>query len=175
MPDFANIIIWIEAHGTTVDFIKWFLLGLLAWFLGAFRFLRTKLKRPSIEVESLTSRCAWVDLGEIDGNSANAQVIMLIAAGINNPTTSPIVVRNFTLQIKRLKKWPLWHSKLNPTTLPCRVRHNVGEVTRYLKNWFSNFTEGPDSLTLDSKIESRDFQSGFLMFVSATWGACYLK
>lgn len=170
MPDFDKLIIWIEAHNTTVDLIKWLLVGLLAWFLGVFRFLRTKLKRPSIEVQSLTSRCAWVDLGEIDGKPANAQVIMLIDVGINNPTASPINVRNFTLQIKRLKKWSSWNSELHPTTLPCRVRQNVGDVTKYLKNWFSNFNEGHDSLSLGSKIEGRDFQSGFLMFVSLTSG-----
>lgn len=170
MPDFANLINWIEAHGTTVDLIKWLIVGLLAWLLGAFRFLHTKLKRPSLEIESFTSRCAWEDLGEIDGNPANARVTMLIEAGINNPTTSPIVVRDFTLQIKCLKRWPLWHAELHPTTLPCRVRHNVGGIIRYLKNWFSNFDEGSENLTLDSKIESREFQSGFLMFVSASWG-----
>lgn len=170
MPELSELISWVESHGTTVDLIKWLIVGVVAWLLGGFRFLRTQLQRPSLEIESFTSRCAWEDLGEVAGNPANARVTILIEAGINNPTTSQIVVRDFTLQIKLLKRWPLWSSELHPTTLPCRVRHAVGDVTRYLKNWFSNYDEGPDALTLGSKIKDREFQSGFLMFVSATWG-----
>jgi hypothetical protein len=170
MDYFKTIIAWIELHGVTVDLIKWLLVGILAWFLGAFRFLKTKLKRPTLEVESLTSRCAIEELGDIDGNPANLRATFLIEAGVNNPTTEPIVIRDFSLHIIRLKKWPIWHDALYPTTLPSRVRHTVGDISRYLKNWFSNFSEGPESLTLNGRIESRDFQSGFLIFVSASWG-----
>ncbi|WP_204427169.1 hypothetical protein [Alloalcanivorax marinus] len=165
-----EIIAWIESHGVTVDLLKWVIVGILAWLLGAFRFLKTKLKRPTLEIESLTSRCAWEELGDIDGNPANVRVTFLIQAGVNNPTAELVVIRDFSLHIRRLKKWPIWHQALNPTSLPCRVRHTVGDITRYLKNWFSNFSEGPGSLTLDGRIESMDFQSGFLVFVSASWG-----
>lgn len=170
MPEITELLTWIESHGTTVDLIKWLVVGILAWLLGVFRFLHTRLKRPSLEIESFTSRCAWEDIGEVDGNPSNARVTILIEAGINNPTTSPIFIRDFTLQVKRLKKWPLWGAELNPTTLPCRVRHAVGDVTKYLKNWFSNYDEGSDNLTLDARINDREFQSGFIMFVSASWG-----
>lgn len=43
-------------------------------------------------------------------------------------------------------------------------------MTKLLKNWFSNFPEGPDNLTLDARVDAKDFQSGFLLFVSASWG-----
>jgi hypothetical protein len=168
-----NLIEWIEAHTTTIDLLKWIIVGLIAWALGVFRFLRTKLKRPRLEIESLTSRCIWQELGIIDGNDHNARVVFLIEAGINNPTADPIVVRDFTLKIKRLKNWPAQSPPLNAVTLPSRVRHNIGNVTKYLKNWFSNFSDGPESLTLGARIESRDCHSGFLLFVSASWG--YLR
>jgi hypothetical protein len=169
----ADIAGWIEAHATTVDLIKWAIVGLLAWILGVFRFLRAKLKRPKLEIESFTSRCIWQELGAVDGNDHNARVVFLIEAGITNPTTDPIVVRDFTLKVKRLKGWPVRNHPLNAVTLPSRVRHNIGSITKLLKNWFSNFSEGPDSLTLEGRIEPRDFQSGFLLFVSASWG--YLR
>ena len=167
MQDFIE---WIESHPVTIDLFKWFLVGIMAWLLGFFRFIKTRLKRPKLEIELLTSRCSWEELGVIDGNDHNARVVFLIEAGVNNPTTDPIVIRDFTLQIKRLKKWPIWHSPLNAVTMPSRVRHSLSNITRYLKNWFSNFEEGDDTLTLGAKIEARDHQSGFLLFVSVSWG-----
>lgn len=168
-----DLVVWIENHGTTVDLLKWAIVGLLAWALGVFHFVRAKLKRPKLEIESFTSRCIWQELGVVDGNGHNAQVIFLIEAGINNPTTDPIVVRDFTLKVKRLKRWLVRNHPLNPVTLPSRVRHNIGDITKLLKNWFSNFSEGPETLTLGARIEARDFQSGFLLFVSVSWG--YLR
>lgn len=170
---FTDLATWIEAHATTVDLLKWAIVGLLAWALGVFRFLRAKLKRPKLEIESFTSRCIWQELGVVDGNDHNARVVFLVEAGITNPTTDPIVVRDFTLKVKRLKGWPVRNHPLNAVTLPSRVRHSIGDITKLLKNWFSNFSEGPDSLTLSGRIESRDHQSGFLLFVSASWG--YLR
>jgi len=166
----SNLVEWIESHATTIDVLKWVIVGLLAWVLGVFRFIRTKLKRPKLEIESFTSRCIWQELGIVDGNDHNARVVFLIEAGINNPTTDPIVVRDFTLKVKRLKGWPVRNHPLNAVTLPSRVRQNIGNITRFLKNWFSNFSEGPESLTVSARIESRDYQSGFVLFVSASWG-----
>lgn len=166
----TNLPSWIEAHATTVDLVKWIVVGLLAWGLGAFRFLRTKLKRPKLEIESFTSRCIWQELGVVDGNDSNVRVVFLIEAGISNPTTDPIVVRDFTLKVERLKGWPVRNHPLNPVSLPSRVRNNVGDITKLLKNWFSHFSDGSDSLTLDTRIDSRDYLSGFLLFVSASWG-----
>src|SRR3546814_11691279 len=90
---------WIEAHATTVGLLKWVIVGLLAWALGVFRFLRAKLKRPKLEIESFTSRCIWQELGVVDGNDHNARVVFLVEGGINNPTTDPIFVRDFTLKL----------------------------------------------------------------------------
>lgn len=166
----AEMTQWIENHGTTVDLLKWSAVGLLAWFLGAFRYLRAKFRGPKLEIETLTSRCIWKELGMVDGNDHNAQVIFLIEAGINNPTTDPIVVRDFTLRVERLKRRGAKNHRLNAVTLPCRVRHKSGGITKLLKNWFSNFDEGPQSLTLDARVAPRDFQSGYLLFVSVSWG-----
>lgn len=169
-PLSADLPQWIEDHSATVDLLKWIIVGLLAWILGVFRYLRAKLKRPKLEIESLTSRCIWRELGAVDGNDHHAQVIFLIEAGVNNPTTDPIVVRDFTLQVKRLKRWGVKNHWLNAVTLPTRVQNSAGGVTKILKNWFSNFPDQMDSLTLCGRIESRDFQSAFLLFVSVSHG-----
>jgi hypothetical protein len=161
---------WIEAHGTTVGLLKWAVVGLLAWGLGVFRYLKARLKRPQLEIESFTSRCVWRELGVVDGKDNNVQVVFLIEAGINNPTSGPIVVRDFTLELSRLKRWRVKNHELHPASLPNRVRHSVGGITKLLKNWFSNFPEGPESLTLGARIEAKDHQSGFLLFVSVSYG-----
>ncbi|MFZ2752811.1 MAG: hypothetical protein WAZ48_05135, partial [Lysobacteraceae bacterium] len=147
----TDIISWIESHGSTVDLLKWIAVGILAWAIGAFRFLKAKLKRPKLEIESFTSRCSWEELGVLDDHDHNARIVFLIEAGVNNPTTDPIFIRDFTLQIKRLKRWPIWHQSLHPVTLPNRVRQDIGATTKLLTNWFSNFPDGPESLTLDAK------------------------
>lgn len=82
------IVLWIEAHATTVDLLKWLIVGLLAWAFGVFRFLRTKLRKPTLEIEPLTSCCVWQELGVVDGKDSNARVVFLIDAGISNRTTS---------------------------------------------------------------------------------------
>lgn len=164
------ILEWVESHGNTIDLFKWIAVGMLAWSLGLFRFLRAKLKRPRLEIVSFASRCIWQELGDIDGNQANARVAFLIEAGINNPTSDPLVVRDFALKVRRLRRWRVQNPSLHPTTLPARVRHSAGGVTKLLRNWFSTFDEGSHSLTVDSRVESRDFQSGFLLFVSASYG-----
>src|SRR3546814_8048754 len=120
---------------------------------------RAKLKRPKLEIESFTSRCIGQELGVVDGNDHNARVVFLVEAGINNPTTDPIVVRDFTLKVKRLKGWPVRNHPLNEVTIPSRVRHNIGSTTKLLKNWFSNFTDGQDSLTLRSEEHTSELQS----------------
>jgi len=170
LPSLNDVVTWIEAHDTTVDALKWLLIILFAWFVGVFRFVRTKLKRPSLEIEELTSRCTWEYFDEHEGNKDSVRAILLIEAGINNPTTDPIVIRDFTISIKRQKRWPIWHYELNAVTLPNRPRLVVGGLTKLLKNWFSNFADGPETLTLHGRIESRDFQSGYLLFVSFSWG-----
>src|SRR3546814_20108326 len=58
---------WIEAHATTVGLLKWVIVGLLAWALGVFRFLRAKLKSPKLEIESFSRRCIWQEHGVVDG------------------------------------------------------------------------------------------------------------
>src|SRR3546814_11479018 len=95
---------WIEAHATTVGLLKWVIVGLLAWALGVFRFLRAKLKRPKLEIESFTSRCIWQELGVVEGTDHNSRVGFLCAAGLTTPKKDTIFIRDFTLKDKRQKK-----------------------------------------------------------------------
>ncbi|HHA2771944.1 TPA: hypothetical protein ACOEQZ_001128 [Stenotrophomonas maltophilia] len=166
----SGVIEWIESHEKTVDLLKWVAAGLLAWSLGVVRYIRMKLKRPTIEIELFTSRCACDDLGEIDGSARNIRAIYVLQIGVNNPTTDPIVIRDFTIATKAMRRWPIWQEELYPTTLPTRPQHSVGTITKILKCWFSNFHDDLNHLSLMGKIEPREFQSGYLLFTSVTWG-----
>ena len=161
---------WIESHEKPVDLLKWVAAGLLAWSLGVVRYIRMKLKRPTIEIELFTSRCTCDDLGEIDDSPRNIRAIYALQIGVNNPTTDPIVIRDFTLATKAMRRWPIWQEELHPTTLPARPQHSVGAATKILKCWFSNFHDDLNYLSLTGKVEPRDFQSGYLLFTSVTWG-----
>lgn len=160
---------WIEQHPHTVDLAKWGLLIGIAWLAGGFKLLRRWLKSPTLEIELLSSRGLCQDLGDLHGHANNCRSIFLLSVGINNPTTDVIVVRDFTLRYKEHRpfRWTGWQ---HPATLPARPRLQVGDTTKLLRNWFSNFAEGPESLTISGRIEPRAFESGYLLFVAATYG-----
>jgi hypothetical protein len=165
-----HVVEWIELHPKTVDIFQWVVLAFVAWVIGAWRYLRTKFRSPSIEIESFTSRCGLQELGEIDGINGHTKALFLLEVGINNPTPESIHVREFNLSIKTRKKWQGWIKELNPATLPRRVRKSIGETSKLLRNWFSHFEEGNESLTIRGEVGSREYCSGFLLFVSVTWG-----
>jgi hypothetical protein len=167
--ELSDVLNWIEHHGQTVDLIKWLLLIAVAWVVGLFKFLRRRLKSPTLEIETLTSRAYCHDLGEQDGHQHVCRSLFLLSVGVNNPTTDTIVVRDLTLRYKEHRpfRWTPWQ---HPTTLPARPRQAVGGTVKLLRNWFSNFAEGPESLTVGGRIEPRAFESGYLLFVAATYG-----
>lgn len=178
METLSNVIGWIESHGTTVGLFQWAIVILAAWLLGAFRFLRAILKRPSVEIEPLSSRCVLRNIGKVDEAEDNVQAILLLEVGINNPTADVISVREFTLSVEPIARLRSKHLlKLHPTTIPCRVSQTVGGYTKLLKNWFSNYSDGRSELTISGKIEPREYVSGFLLFIYVGWGsfAPYVK
>jgi hypothetical protein len=66
----ATLVGWIEDHATTIDLMKSVVVGLIAWALDVFRFLRAKLRRPKLEIETFTSRAIWQELGVAPATTA---------------------------------------------------------------------------------------------------------
>ena len=173
MPDISllsQIPDWIESHGKTVDLLKWALLLLLAWAVGAFKYLRQKLRQPIPLLEEVTSRCLVEEFDEFNGHRNAVRASFLLEVGLVNTTSESIVIRQFSLSVRRRKFWRSWKPGLSALSLPARPRHQTGASTKLLKNWFSNFQDEFPDLTLDGTVEPKHYNSGFLLFVCFATG-----
>ncbi|WP_417070487.1 hypothetical protein [Niveibacterium terrae] len=170
LPDISTIVSWIEAHGKTVDLLKWFVLLLVAWLAGAFSFVRSKLRTPSATIEEATSRCLVEEFAEFQGHKNAVRATFLVEVGLLNPTSERVVVRHFSLAVQRRRVWRTWKPELVALSLPSRPRHQTGSGSKVLKNWFSNFDDGLQNLTLLGTVEPKELPSGFLLFVCFSVG-----
>jgi hypothetical protein len=170
LRDFQVVVDWIEAHQGSVGILKWLLVLLAAWALGFFKYIRRKLKSPRVEIERLTSRCYCEAFDELHDCRNVVRAVFLLQISVTNPTTDPIVVKDFWLRYRTLRPWQKWTEFMLPTTLPNRPRQTVGGSTKLLKVWFSRYQDDPSDFALDGRIEARDYQTGYVLFVSSTWG-----
>ncbi|MES5815360.1 hypothetical protein [Pseudoxanthomonas sp. Soil82] len=170
LGDFQLVIDWIEEHQGSLDILKWLLVLLAAWALGLFKYVRRKLKSPRVEIERLTSRCYCEAFEELHDCKDVVRSVFLLHVSVTNPTTDPIVVKDFWLRYRTLRSWKKWTEFMLPTTLPNRPRQTVGSSTKLLKVWFSKYQDDPAEFALDGRIEARDYQAGYVLFVSSTWG-----
>lgn len=174
VPDlsyFEQVFDWIESHEKTVDLLKWATVLLLAWAVGIFKFIRQRLRQPVASIEMVSSRCLLEDFSEFRGHKNVVRASFLIEVGLMNPTSEPVVIRHFSLAVRRKKFWHSWKPLMIALTLPSRPRHEMGSGTKLLKSWFSNFPDGFRELTLSGTIEPKQLHSGFLLFVCFAQGS----
>lgn len=173
MPDFsllAPLIDWIESHEKTVDLLKWIAILLVAWAVGLFKFLRQKFRQPFATIEEVSTRCLVEDFEEFRGHKNALRASFLIEIGLVNPTPEVVVVRHFSLSVRRRKFWKPWGSELMALSLPNRPRHQMGSGSKLLKNWFSNFPDEYSNLTLTGTVQPKQVHSGYLLFVCFAHG-----
>lgn len=162
---------WIESHEKTVDLLKWIVVLMAAWAVGALKYLRQKFRRPIPTYEEFTSRCLIEEFDEFNGHKNAIRATFLMEIGIVNTTSEPIVVRDFLLSVNRKKFWRPWKPELIALSLPARPRHQTGSSMKILCNWFSSFPDEYQDLTLDGTIEPKHLKSGFLLFVCFATGS----
>jgi len=169
MADFEikNVIDWIEAHPNTIDLIKWTALGILAWLTGIFTYIRNLTRSPKVSISSVTSRCYIESIKHNNYTYDLSCAAFLLEIEVINPSNQLIVIRDFAIQFRLQHPFFCWSKKLTAISLPNQVRHQTGASVKLLKNWFSKFSDDFD-LTADSKIESKDTKSAFILFVSST-------
>ena len=168
MPDlslFSPVVDWIESHEKTVDLLKWIALLLVAWAVGLFKYLRQKLRQPFATIEEHTSRCLVEEFAEFQGHKNALRASFLIEVGLVNPTSEAVVIRHFSLAVRRRKFWRAWEPEMVALSLPNRPRQHMGSGMKFLKNWFSNFPDEYRDLTLTGTVEPKQNHSGFLLFV----------
>ncbi len=166
-----SILGWIEQHPVTIEMVQWAALLLVAWLSGVFRLLRRYKRRCRLEVSSPTSRCFVEELEEFDGQKQVMRVAFLIDATVTNPTNEKAVIERFALSYQPEKIWPPFLGRLYAITMPSRPRSEMGGATKLSKVFFSIILDGFEGTTMDGILESKQFQSGYLLFVSFTWGS----
>ncbi len=166
-----EFVIWIESHPITMDLMKWGGLLLVAWLSGFFRFIRNYAKRPSISLIPETSRCFVEEIDEFEGRKNVIRAAFLVNVIVRNPTKERIVVESFSLSYVNDKLFSFRSVEHHPVTMPNRPRQEMGSGTKVSKVFFSNFNDGFDSLTMLGDIQEKQFQDGYLFFVSFTCGS----
>lgn len=161
---------WIEGHSTTVDLLKWFVLLLVTWMVGGFRYVGNLTRGPRLSISSAVSRCLLVHEAYEDHPDATKSAFLLNLE-VANRSAEKIVVGSFVIRFRRQLQFRRWSEPISAVSLPNRVRHEMGSGTKVMRNWFSYFPDGQESLTVDGKIEPRDAASGFALFVGNTYGS----
>lgn len=170
LPPLETVFDWIELHKTTVDLLKWAMLLLVAWIAGVFKFLRMRLRRPSIAIVEDTSRCLIEELSKLNGYSDVLRATLLVEVGVLNPTNERINVKGFTLAVARRRYFKRWKREQIASSLPSRPRFQTGSGMKISQNWFSKFPDEYQEATITSVIEPKEFPSGYLLFVLAATG-----
>ena len=135
----SNLTTWIEDHGNTVDLLKWVAILIAAWLLGAFKYLKAKFRRATATLNVSESRCLVEEINTTNENT-RFRLSFLVEMGVLNPTTERLVVRTFSLAVRKRSFWRAWTYQLSPISLPARPQMDLADGGRkFMKNWFSKF------------------------------------
>lgn len=170
MPNLSDVLNWIEQHDTTIELLKWLLLILVAWAVGLFRYLRNLTRKPCALVSGLASRCLIEEIDEYEGHRNVVRAALLLEVEVSNRSSEPIVVRTMEVRVRRPKPLFRWGPWLSAVSLPNRVQHQMGSGVKLMRNWFATFPDGIETLTIRGRIEPKDAESGFVLFVAFTHG-----
>jgi hypothetical protein len=168
--NFSAVFDWIEVHEITVDLLKWIALLVAAWAMGLFKLIKNKVRSPTIEIDSMTSRCLVLNCSDSDGAVQRHKAIFFLKIGVNNSSEKPIVVRDFCLRYAPQKFFKKWTINFLPCTLPSRPQAKVGESKKLLPTWFSGFDDGFKNLTLGNRIEEWAYEAGYILFITSSYG-----
>jgi hypothetical protein len=167
-----SLLDWIEAHPVFVDLGKAVVVLVIAWFAGLGRFLVRLARKCRVWVVEPVSRCYLEDLGESHGVKDPVRASFLLSVGVTNPTTEKVVVEAITLQFESKRAWRPRSSQLDAVSLPSRPRVTFATSTKVSRTWFINYgDDAPASLTAHGRIEARDTEDAYILFVSATYGS----
>jgi len=167
-----SLLDWIEDHPVLVDLGKALVLVTFAWFAGLGRFLRRVRRKCRVWVVEPVSRCYLEELADTEEVKNAVRASFLLSVGITNPTTEKIVVQDITLRYESKRVWGPRSSELDPVPLPSRPRITFASSTKFSRTWFINYSDDtPESLTAHGRIDSKEAEDAFVLFVSATHGS----
>lgn len=167
-----SILTWVETHPTTVNLLQWFLVVVVAWFAGVFRWVKIKTRSPKLEIIPTASMAFLEDLGEFKGISNTIRISFIVHASIVNKTTERIVIDQFKLGYRSYHLLKSMKQKILRQAFPAWPRKRLGEGYKLMGAFFTKYGDEKDEiLSVSGAIESREVASGYLLFVSNTFGS----
>ncbi len=167
-----SAISWIEAHPTTTSLLQWAVVLLVAWALGAFRWLRQATIGPKLKCVPSASLCFVERLGNVDGFEDGVRASFIIHASVYNRTPNSVVIDRFVLCFKSKSIFRSMRQNLLRLAFPAWPRKRLGEGYKLMGAFFTSYADQHDSaLSVSGRIEARDIASGYLLFVSNTYGS----
>ncbi|MZH02992.1 MAG: hypothetical protein F3745_06260 [Nitrospinae bacterium] len=167
----AELVTWIESHPTTIEVSKWVLLFIIAWLSGVFKLIRKYTKKSQLKIIDTASFCFVDDINEFQGHTNVVRVAFLIDVSVINPTNEKIVIESFSLRYLTKRYFKKYSNSLYSSTLPNRPRAEMGSGIKISKVFFTDFNDDSSKLTMDGVIGPKEFQNGYIFFVSTTWGS----
>jgi hypothetical protein len=166
----AQVISWIEGHRVTVGLIQTVTLLLIAWFTGIFRLVVTLTRKPKVRIVE-TASMVFIESPNIEGKESEIRAAFILNASIINSSREKIVLDQFLLSYQTLNPFRSHKQKLVRIAFPSRPRKRVGTGLKMMGVWFTNFAgdEYPLPPAMGC-LESMHMESGYLLFLSYTWG-----
>jgi hypothetical protein len=167
----SEVFAWIEAHGTTVDLLKWLALLLVAWFTGAFSFLRRYRRRPRLEISETASFVFIEQVSTPEGRPDGVRASFIVNAALINASNERVVVDRFELSFKTIGFWRSNRQRLLRLAFPTRPRKQVGTGTKHMSVWFTQYANDDVAMAVvDGRLDAKDTCGGYLLFVSFGYG-----
>ena len=165
-----DLLTWIETHKVTIGIIQWAVLLIIAWLSGLFRLIWKNTIKPKLEIVPTASIIFYEEIqDEIYTNPVRASFI--IYANLVNRTNEKIVLQDFYLSFESENFWRSYKQKLLSVTFPARPRKIVGTGIKFMNVFFTEYPEEEVKLKAESgKLETKEMASGYVLFVSSTYG-----
>lgn len=158
----ADLIKWVEAHPTTI--------GIVLFALAGLKIFKKITLRSKLEIIDTASLCFIEEKDEFEDHKNLVRVAFLINASVRNPSNEKIVVESFSLSYLTKRSFRAWSQNLYRRTLPNRPRTKMGSGVKYSNVFFTNYPDDLQSLTMNGVIDPKEYQGGYIFFVSFTWG-----
>lgn len=164
-----DLIPWIEDHPVTISLLTTVGVLAAAWGSGLFRLLRQRVRRPKVLVVPEGSFVAFRTTERDDLPKTGTLAVFLLNVTLINPSDAKAILRGFQFSY-RCPSWKTsMRQRLRYVPMPSLPKYEtaVGRLIHHV--WFQSL---PGQATrIDGRLEPKEMENGWIMFVSATWGS----
>lgn len=164
-----TLIHWLEGHQVTVGVIEAAAVVIVGWASGLFRLVRQRVRRPTVAVVPEGSFAAQRTLERDDIPATGTVTAYLLNVTLINPSDTRAVLRGFHFSY-RCSAWRAsMKQRLRCVPLPAlpSIKSSAGEMVHYV--WFQKLP--PQDTRIDGRLDPKEMQNAWILFISATWGS----